>query len=66
MKHPEAAAAELERTVTQHSFLGALIDSHLDNGRYYDAESFWPVFAKAKELDVPIRYVYTTTPVPDF
>lgn len=62
MKHPEAAAAELHRAVTELGFVGALIDAHLDDGRYYDAEEFWPVFAKAEELDVPI-YVHPTAPV---
>lgn len=61
MKHPEAAAAELHRAVAELGFVGALIDAHLDDGRYYDAEEFWPVFAKAEELDVPI-YIHPTAP----
>ncbi|KAL7935656.1 amidohydrolase 2 [Trichoderma chlorosporum] len=62
MKHGEAAAAELERCVKQLGMVGALIDSHLDDGRYYDDEVSLPVFAKAQELDVPI-YIHPTTPL---
>lgn len=61
MKHPQDAALELERCIKKLGFVGALIDSHLDDGRYYDEPSFWPVFAKAVELDVPI-YIHPTSP----
>lgn len=64
MRYPAAAAAELERCVKELGFVGALIDSHLEDGRYYDAEEFWCVFAKAVELDVPI-YIHPTTPMPN-
>jgi predicted TIM-barrel fold metal-dependent hydrolase len=53
MSSPTEAAAELSRCVTQHGFLGALVDNHI-NGRFYDGDEFRPVFAKAQELDVPI------------
>jgi len=63
MSHPKEAAAELERCVKDVGFLGALIDNHLDTGKgsnlYYDEERFWPVFAKAEELDVPV-YIHPT------
>lgn len=53
MAEPALAASELERCVTELGFVGALIDNHT-NGQFYDAERFWPVFAKAQDLDVPI------------
>ncbi len=58
MREPDAAAAELERCVKTHGFVGALIENHLD-GVFYDAESFWPVFARAQDLDVPL-YIHPT------
>ncbi|RVX75935.1 hypothetical protein B0A52_00292 [Exophiala mesophila] len=53
MAHPIEAAKELERTVTELGFLGALIDN-TTSGRFYDDASFWPVFSMAQDLDVPI------------
>ncbi|MCJ1298595.1 hypothetical protein MMC08_001385 [Hypocenomyce scalaris] len=53
MSEPTSAAAELERCVKELGFVGTLIDSNC-GGRFYDDEFFWPVFAKAEELDVPI------------
>jgi len=58
MSEPEAAAKELRRCVTEHKFVGALINNHL-NGTFYDDEKFWPVFAAAEKLDVPI-YIHPT------
>jgi predicted TIM-barrel fold metal-dependent hydrolase len=58
MCNPNAAASELARCVKEYGFVGALIDNHLD-GQFYDASSFWPVFDKAHELDVPI-YIHPT------
>jgi predicted TIM-barrel fold metal-dependent hydrolase len=58
MEEPKAAANELSRCVTEHGFLGALLDTHL-HGQFYDDERFWPVFEKAEELDVPI-YIHPT------
>ncbi|KAF7528375.1 hypothetical protein G7054_g10183 [Neopestalotiopsis clavispora] len=62
MKHSQAAVKELERCVKDLGFVGALIDSHQDDGRYYDDRDFWPIFAKAEELDVPI-YIHPTIPL---
>lgn len=53
MSEPAQAASELERCVTEHGFLGALVDNHI-NGRFYDGGEFRVVFAKAQELNVPI------------
>ena len=61
---PDAAAQELERTVKQHGFLGALIDNHLDNGTFYDGPAYNVFWAKAQELDVPI-YLHPTVPDSD-
>lgn len=58
MQDPLAAAGELSRCVTEHKFLGALINAHL-NGEFYDDKKFWPVFERAQELDVPV-YIHPT------
>lgn len=58
MAEPEASADELTRCVKEMGFVGALLDNHLD-GVFYDDEKFWPVFAKAEELDVPL-YLHPT------
>src|SRR6201998_2947491 len=60
MGDPKAAAAELERTVRDHGFVGALINGHV-NGRYLDDKFFWPVFESAESLGVPI-YLHPTVP----
>ena len=60
MRDPAAAAAELERTVRDHGFVGALINGHV-NGRYLDDTFFWPVFESAETLGVPI-YLHPTVP----
>ena len=57
---PEDAADELERTVEQFGFKGALINGHT-NGRYMDDLSFSPLFERAQALDVPI-YIHPTDP----
>src|SRR5580698_4419763 len=53
MRDPAAAARELERTVRDLGFVGALINGHV-NGRYLDDKFFWPVFECAEALGVPI------------
>ena len=60
MGDPDAAAAELERTVGDHGFVGALINGHV-NGRFLDDKFFWPVFESAETLGVPI-YLHPTVP----
>ena len=50
---PKAAADELERTVTQYDFKGALING-LTRGSFLDAKKFWCIFERAQALDVPI------------
>ncbi|MCL4528803.1 MAG: amidohydrolase family protein, partial [Chloroflexi bacterium] len=57
---PKDAADELERTVKQYGFKGALINGHT-NGRYLDHESFYVLLKMAEFLDVPI-YIHPTDP----
>lgn len=52
---PQAAAEELERTVTTHGFKGAMIHG-MANGEFLDHKKFWPIFARAEKLDVPIYF----------
>jgi 2,3-dihydroxybenzoate decarboxylase len=60
--HPEAAADELERTVTELGFKGAMIHG-LADGQFIDARRFWPIFSRAEKLDVPI-YLHPAVPHP--
>lgn len=57
---PNSAAAELERTIHDYGFKGALINGHI-RGRYLDDEFFWPIFERAEALNVPI-YLHPTQP----
>ncbi len=61
MAFPQAAADELERCVSRLGFVGALVDTRLPNGTYYDGAAYRPFWAKAQELDVPI-YLHPTLP----
>ena len=60
MVDPPAAARELERTVSDLGFVGALINGHI-NGRYLDDKFFWPVFERAESLGEPI-YLHPQMP----
>ncbi len=55
MADPEQAAQELERCVKNYHFCGALITGTWQ-GKFYDDPRFFPIFAKAAELDVPISW----------
>jgi len=57
---PEGAAAELERAVKQLGFKGTMITGSVQD-EYIDKKKFWPIFAKAEELDVPI-YIHPKMP----
>lgn len=57
---PQKAADELERTVKEYGFKGAVIHGH-SRGRYLDDGFFWPVLERAQELDVPI-YLHPAVP----
>ncbi|HWL03476.1 MAG TPA: amidohydrolase family protein, partial [Xanthobacteraceae bacterium] len=58
---PEAAADELERAVGM-GFKGAMLHG-LANGEFLDKPKFWPIFARAEALDVPI-YLHPSLPHP--
>ena len=60
MLDPAAAARELERTVRDLGFVGAMLNGHV-NGRYLDDKFFWPVFECAEALGVPI-YMHIQIP----
>jgi predicted TIM-barrel fold metal-dependent hydrolase len=57
---PMDAANELERTVSELGFKGALINGHT-NGQYLDDDSFSPILERAEALDVPIN-IHPTDP----
>ena len=57
---PEAAADELERTVTEFGFKGALI-SGMVRGSFLDNPKFAPLLARAEKLDVPL-YIHPGMP----
>ena len=57
---PDAAADELERTVDEYGFDGAVINGHT-KGLYLDDEFFWPILDRAEELRVPL-YLHPTPP----
>jgi predicted TIM-barrel fold metal-dependent hydrolase len=60
MRSPQAAADELERTVRDLGFCGALING-LTEGRFLDDPRFEPILARAEQLDVPI-YLHPNLP----
>jgi uncharacterized protein len=57
---PDAAVAELERTIRDYGFKGAMINGHIQ-GRYLDDQFFWPILECAEALNVPI-YLHPTQP----
>jgi 2,3-dihydroxybenzoate decarboxylase len=59
---PQAAAAELERAVTQLGLKGAMLHGQPENG-FLDDSHYWDIFAKAEALDVPI-YLHPAAPMP--
>lgn len=60
MTAPAAAADELERTVKNYGFRGAMIRG-LTNGDFLDAPKFAPIFERAEKLGVPI-YIHPGLP----
>ena len=60
--NPRAAADELERSVSELGFKGAMIHG-LTNGKFIDGREFWPIFERAQALDVPI-YIHPAVPHP--
>jgi predicted TIM-barrel fold metal-dependent hydrolase len=60
---PEAAADELERTVVEFGFKGALISGTV-RGLFLDDPRFAPVLARAEKLQVPL-YIHPGMPPAD-
>ncbi len=60
MSDSEKAADELERTVTEYGFVGAMINGTTD-GQFLDNSRFFPVLERAAELDVPL-YIHPGFP----
>ncbi len=60
---PDAAAQELERAVKGLGFKGTMIHGH-QQGSFLDDKKYWPIFACAASLDVPV-YLHPTMPHPD-
>ena len=50
---PIAAGEELNRTVKELGFKGAMLSGTF-NGRFFDEPEFLPIFSKAQELNVPL------------
>ena len=61
--HPEKAADELDRCVSELGLKGAMIHG-LTIGLWLDDKRFWPIFARAEKLGVPI-YLHPSFPHPD-
>ena len=59
---PAAAADELSRCVETLGFKGAMIHG-LAEGQFIDDKRYWPIFARAEALDVPI-YLHPSMPHP--
>jgi 2,3-dihydroxybenzoate decarboxylase len=53
LQDPKAAADELERTVREHGFKGAMVNGHT-LGRYYEGTAYDVFWERAQALDVPI------------
>ncbi|KAL4817317.1 hypothetical protein BDW67DRAFT_160245 [Aspergillus spinulosporus] len=69
MHEPQEAAMELRRMCSVASggvrFVGALVDSHTEDGMYYDGPEFDVLWDEATKLDVPI-YIHPTWPSQQF
>ena len=57
---PQAAVAEMDRTIHGYGFKGVVINGHVQ-GRYLDDKFFWPILERAEALNVPI-YLHPTQP----
>ncbi|KAI1155812.1 hypothetical protein F4825DRAFT_382000 [Nemania diffusa] len=65
MHEAQEAARELRRTCSGEmngvKFVGALVDSHTEDGLYYDGPEFDVLWEEATQLDVPV-YLHPTWP----
>ena len=57
---PNAAADELSRAVQELGLKGAMIHG-MNHGEFIDLPYYWPIFARAEELGVPI-YIHPSLP----
>lgn len=60
--HPEEAADELQRSIEQLGFKGAMMFG-LTNGKFVDETPFWPIYERAAKLKVPV-YLHPSMPHP--
>ena len=60
-KDPEQAAKELERAVKELGLMGWKTHSNYGDS-YLDEKKYWPLLAKAEELDVPI-FLHPASPM---
>jgi 2,3-dihydroxybenzoate decarboxylase len=58
---PQGAADELSRCVNELGFKGAMLHG-LADGVWLDDQRFWPIFARAEQLDVPV-YLHPAVPL---
>jgi len=63
VKDVDAATAELERAVKELGFTGWNTHSNFGDS-FLDEKRYWPLLAKAEELDIPI-YLHPTYPIVD-
>lgn len=63
LQDPSAAAAELDRCVTELGFCGALVNDHL-GGHYLDEPTYEPVWEALESLGVPL-YLHPGAPPAD-
>lgn len=61
LQSPTAAVQELERAVRQGGLRGGTLFTHV-NGQQLDDPAFWPLYAKACELDVPL-FIHPIVPM---
>ena len=57
---PDEAADELSRAVEQKGLKGAMIHG-MNHGDFVDLQRYWPIFARAEALGVPI-YIHPSLP----
>lgn len=61
VKDPDSAALELERSVKELGLMGWKTHSNYGDS-YLDEKRYWPILAKAEELDVPI-FIHPAAPM---
>ncbi len=57
---PQMAADELQRAVEELGLKGAMVHG-MSRGEMIDGKAYWPIFARAEKLDVPI-YLHPARP----